>query len=94
MSFAYASRGWIALAVKSGSPCFAASSGELRLVAEPCQIRGRPAYGRGTVVTFFSGGRNSPSQSTPSSVQRRRSSSYFSFWRSHCRSSSRPKRSK
>jgi hypothetical protein len=49
MSRELLSRGWMALALNSGSPHSAASAAEVCVVAEPCQIRGageRPGQGR------------------------------------------------
>jgi hypothetical protein len=66
--------GWMALALNSGSPHVAARAAEVRVVAEPCQTRGAPANGRGSVVASRSGARNAPVQVTFSSRHSRRSS--------------------
>jgi hypothetical protein len=50
-------RGWIAFALNSGSPQRAARLADVSVVAEPCQMRGAPANGRGRLVTSESGGR-------------------------------------
>src|SRR4051794_4071891 len=83
----------MAFAVNNGSPHLAASAADVRVVAEPCQIRGEPAKGRGVVVVgSIRGDLKRPDHVTLSLRHRVRSRAYFSASKSHWSSKDRPKR--